>query len=107
MLLSPRDFTFYDADGVTRQTEQKRIAALDALLSGSRVCVCSAAAALQRSIPPEALRAAAFTVADGEDCPLERVERSLLRCGYVHRLQVEGPGQYSRRGGILDFFSPA
>ena len=107
VLLSPRDFTFYDADGVTRQTEQKRIAALDALLSGSRVCVCSAAAALQRSIPPEALRAAAFTVADGEDCPLERVERSLLRCGYVHRLQVEGPGQYSRRGGILDFFSPA
>ncbi len=107
VLLTSRDFTFYAADGVTRQSEQKRIAALDALLSGAQVCVCSAAAALQRSIPPDALRAAAFTIADGEDCPLERAEHALLRCGYVHRLQVEGPGQYSRRGGILDFFSPA
>ena len=107
VLLTPREFTFYAADGVTRQAEQKRIAALDAMLGGAQVTVCSAAALLQRCIPPSALGNAAFTITDGGDCPLETAERALLRCGYVHRLQVEGPGQYSRRGGILDFFSPA
>lgn len=107
VLIGGRDFTFYTADGVTRQSEQKRIAALDALLSGTQVAVCSVSALVQRSIPPEALRRAAFTINAGAECPMEDVERALLRCGYVHRLQVDGPGQYSRRGGILDFFSPA
>ena len=34
-------------------------------------------------------------------------ETALLRCGYQRTVQVEGPGQFARRGGILDFFSPA
>ena len=50
---------------------------------------------------------AAFTVRDGESCPPEDLEDALLRCGYLRCEQVEGPGQFARRGGILDFFSPA
>ena len=30
-----------------------------------------------------------------------------MRCGYEKTEQVEGPGQFARRGGILDLFSPA
>ena len=36
----------------------------------------------------------------------EELEQRLIRCGYVRTEQVEGPGQYSIRGGILDFFTP-
>ena len=106
-LLLGRDFTFYNADGVTRQAEQRRIAALDSLLRGADAAVCSLQALLQRAIPPAALEAAALTVRDGGDYAMDDIERALLRAGYVHRLEVEGPGQYSRRGGILDLFSPA
>ena len=43
---------------------------------------------------------------NGGSCPPEKVEEALLRCGYASTDQVEGPGQFARRGGILDFFSP-
>ena len=107
VLLPMRDFTFYAADGVTRQTEQARLAAFDRLLSGAKLAVCSAAALAQRTLPAETLKSAALSVAPDYSGGMEELEKTLLLCGYVHRLQVEGPGQYSRRGGILDFFSPA
>ena len=107
-LLQSREFTFYSADSASRSAEQKRLAALDALArEAAPVTVCTAAALLQRSIPKQKLLSAAFDIADGQEISIEAVENSLLNCGYVHRLQVDGPGQYSRRGGILDIFSPA
>ena len=45
-------------------------------------------------------------IENGGSCPPEQVEQALLRCGYSLTDQVEGPGQFARRGGILDFFSP-
>ena len=108
LLLPGRELNLYAADSVSRGEEQKRLAALAALAEGkSAVTVCSAAALLQRSIPAATLLEASATVSDGEDISMEEVEAHLLRCGYVHRVQVEAPGQYSRRGGILDFYSPA
>ena len=107
-LLQSREFTFYNADSASRAAEQKRLAALDTLArEAAPVTVCTAAALLQRSIPKQKLLSAAFDLADGQEISIEAVEKSLLGCGYVHRLQVDGPGQYSRRGGILDVFSPA
>ena len=106
--LPARDYTFYTAESVSRQTEQKRLRALHALLTGeSPVVVTTVAGLLQRAIPPEKLRQVSFTVEDGATVPPEDVEDALLRCGYVRTQQVEGPGQFSRRGGILDLFSPA
>ena len=102
-----RDFTFYSAEAVSRNLEQRRMAALYALAEGeSTVCTASIPGLLQRTIPPETLRQAAFTIEDGGCYPPEDVERALLRCGYRKTEQVEGPGQFARRGGILDFFSP-
>ena len=108
LLLASRELNLYAADSVSRGDEQKRLAALYALADAPvPITVCSVAALLQRSMPPQTLLDASVTIADGEDISMEEVEKALLRCGYVHRLQVEAPGQYSRRGGILDFFSPA
>ena len=88
--------------------EQKRISALYGLLTGeAEIVTVSVAGLLQRTIPPESLTRAAFTVENGGSCAIEDVEDALLRCGYSRTEQVEGPGQFARRGGILDFFSPA
>ena len=108
LLLPSREINLYAADSVSRGEEQKRLAALARLAEGNvSICVCSAAALAQRSIPRDKLVAASRTISDGEDISMEDVESALLHCGYVHRVQVEAPGQYSRRGGILDFYSPA
>ena len=106
-LISGRDYVFYPADAVSREAEQKRIGALYALQQGAGLAVITAAGLLQRAMPPETLRRTAFAVDAGRPLPPEDAEDALLRCGYVRAEQVEGPGQFSRRGGILDFFSPA
>ena len=106
--LPGRDFAFYVTDGASRGAEQKRIAALDALSrEAAPVTVCTAAALLQRTLPPTVLRSASFELSQGQEIDPAQVECELLRCGYVRREQVESVGQYARRGGILDVFSPA
>ena len=105
--LGMRDYTFFAAEAVSRQAEQKRLAALHRLQEGRvRLAAASVSGLLQRTMPPETLKKAAFTIDSSGSYPLEEVEAALLRCGYQRTEQVEGPGQFSRRGGILDFFSP-
>ena len=107
-VLAARDYTFYTAVSVSRQTEQRRLGALDLLASDeSPVLVATVSGLLQRAIPKQVLRNVTFTIEDGGQIAPEDVEDALLRCGYVRTQQVEGPGQFSRRGGILDLFSPA
>ena len=106
--LGMRDYTFYAAEAASRQAEQKRLAVLYALAEGhSAVTVASIPGLIQRTIPPDALRRAAFEIDAGGSYPVEDVEAALIRCGYTRTEQVEGPGQFARRGGILDFFSPS
>ena len=105
--LTMRDYLFYPAEAASRQAEQKRLAALHALLNGAGVVTASVSGLMQRTIPPDALRRAAFIVEDTGSYAVEDIEDALTRCGYTRTAQVEGPGQFARRGGILDFFSPA
>ncbi len=105
--LTMRDFVFNPAEAVSRNGEQKRLSALYALASGTaKVCAASVSGLMQRTVPPEVLMRAAFVLDSGGSYPIEDVESALLRCGYVKTEQVEGAGQFARRGGILDFFSP-
>ncbi len=107
-LLQARDFIFYSVEGASRTYEQRRIAALDALASGTaKVCVATVSGLMQRTAAPDTLEKAAFTIRNTDAIAPEAVEEKLLQAGYVRTQQVEGPGQFSRRGGILDFFSPA
>ena len=106
-ILTARDYLFYPTEAASRQGEQKRIAALYRLAKGeSLICAASVSALIQRTIPRETLLSAAMSVENGGSCSPEAVEQALLRCGYQPAEQVEGPGQFARRGGILDFFSP-
>ena len=104
--LGLRDFTFCESEAVSRQGEQKRLGALWALLGGAQVVTVSVCGLTQRTIPPELLRRAAFTIRDGGELSMEDALDALVRCGYSRSAQVEGPGQFAVRGGILDFFSP-
>ncbi len=108
VMLTARDFTFYQTLAASRQTEQQR---LSALLSLARedcgICIATAAALLQRSIPSEILLSSVFELDLGTSIPIDELERRLLLGGYTRTDRVEGVGQFARRGGILDFFSPA
>ena len=101
-----RDFVMLGVESSSRQYEQARIAALWQLTEGAPLMAASVAALTQASIPPDALTRAAFTLSEGETRPLSEITAALTAAGYQRSTQVEGPGQFSVRGGILDLFPP-
>ena len=103
-----REFTFHSAEVVSRQLEQRRIAALNALSENrAPIIVMTVSGALQRTIPPLRLSEASVTLKPGGMHDLNGIADRLVQCGYSRSEQVEGPGQFALRGGILDFYSPA
>ncbi len=107
-VLVGRELELYGAEAASRQTEQRRLAVLDALGDEKTdAVVMTLPALLQRAIPPEKLSCAAFTLRRGDTLAIEDVEDRLIRAGYEPCDKVEGTGQFARRGGILDLFSPS
>ncbi|MCL2392675.1 MAG: transcription-repair coupling factor [Oscillospiraceae bacterium] len=106
--LNMREFTFYNAEVVSRQIEQRRISVLTSLIEKKApVVVMSISGALQRTLAPEQLLDISATIKLAGTYDLSALAETLILCGYSRSEQVEGSGQFALRGGILDFFSPA
>ena len=107
-LLPSREFTFCEAAVVSRGWEQRRLHLLWKLGKGQIPIVVSSLEALSlRTMPPAVLFSAAVTLRPGASFDLEDLSRRLTAAGYARTSLVEGVGQFSIRGGILDVFSPA
>ena len=61
---------------------------------------------LQYTVPRAEFCANTLTLKPGVTIPLKDLEARLAAAGYHRRGQVEGPGQFSVRGGILDVYPP-
>jgi transcription-repair coupling factor (superfamily II helicase) len=68
--------------------------------------VLSARAALDLLEAPERFRSASRVLRVGDQVGLGRLIEAWLAGGYEPTPLVDGPGQFSRRGGILDVFPP-
>ena len=102
-----RDFTFRDVAGKSREYEHQRLSVLLRILTGDCDCVIACAdAAAQYTIPMQSLDNATLCLEAGAEITLEKCITALTLLGYERCDQVEGVGQFSLRGGILDFFSP-
>ena len=102
-----RDFNFRAAEGQSREYEHQRLQVMAGMLDGDyQVVISCIDAALQYTIPPDELRSKRLTLRAGQEAPLEKIEALLSASGYERYQQVEGPGQFAVRGGILDFFTP-
>ncbi|WP_305117417.1 CarD family transcriptional regulator, partial [Acutalibacter muris] len=102
-----RDFNFRDSAVSSHEYERQRLRALSRLRDGSCDCIVSCIdAALQLTLGPEELDRRLFTLSSGQALSIDQLLSALTSCGYTREDQIEGPGQFSRRGGIVDFFSP-
>ena len=91
----------------SREWEHRRIAALYDLAEGrGQVVVATAEGLLQKVPERRPFQSAAITLKLGERYDLEALPERLVAAGYTRCDQVEGPGQFALRGGILDVFSP-
>jgi transcription-repair coupling factor (superfamily II helicase) len=82
-----------------------RLRALMTLLRGEpRIFVAGVPAVFQRCLPPQVLEPAFITMAHGETIDRDAAAARLVELGYVREQMVDGPGQFSVRGGVLDVF---
>lgn len=108
VLMPAREFIFHDIESASRDSERERMAVLASLVSKKAKVVVAAIDALMTRIPtPEIFLSGAFALKCGSDYDMTDVIRRLVGTGYKQSSMVEGPGQFSRRGGIVDFFSPS
>ena len=107
-ILPTREFTFYDAAVVSRGWEQKRLRRLYDLAQGkTRLLIASLDALSIRTMPRATLFSAAIQLRCGAAYDLDDLAGKLVAAGYARTSLVEGVGQFSIRGGILDVYSPS
>lgn len=100
-----KDFCFKDTLGHSKEYEQRRINTLSKVFDGGfNVLVCPVEAALQYTVPSEILKKNTFTLSVGQEFDLEELKQKLSSIGYENCELVEGAGQFSVRGGILDIY---
>ncbi len=107
MVYPYRDFNFRDITTRSREYEHQRMAVLQHIISGECDCVIACMdAAAQYTLPVESLCNATLNLTIGESISMEKCVSALVLLGYERCDQIEGVGQFSQRGGILDFYSP-
>lgn len=83
-----------------------RLGALRALVEDRpRIVIASPQAALERTLPREILEDAFIHLAPGGTVDPDKLLRQLINLGYEHQEPVRLPGQFSRRGGIIDIYA--
>lgn len=108
LLCPEKEMILADAEASSREYEHKRINSLSSLINGGcKAVVCSAAAAIQLTIPPEELKNHTFKIARGDEIDKDELIARLIAAGYSRASQIDGNGQFSVRGGIVDVFPPS
>ncbi len=108
---------FYEKAPWGENTRRDRLAALTVLASyhipgaptppSPPILVASGRALITRTLPRREFLSATRTLRPGQTFQTEELARSLHRLGYQLVNTVISPGQYARRGGILDIWTPA
>ena len=107
VLLLPREWQLRPIAVASREWERNRLAALHVLAAGEpRLIIATADALMQRTLPPQLLRKLTAELKVGGQADIKALAQTLLDAGYSRCDQVEGPGQFALRGGILDVYSP-
>jgi len=108
LYLPDRDALPYERLISDAQTMQQRMNALIRFRESERnvVVICSARALTQPVIPPQELSASLYSLKPGQEVDLTLMLEHLYNLGYEPMTEVEEPGQFSHRGGIVDLYPP-
>ncbi len=98
----------YESISPSAEITAQRINTLHRLFYGEQlIVVTTIAAVMQRLMPKAALDQITDLVGVGETINRDQLLSRLIQGGYQLADMVENRGEYSLRGGILDFFGPA
>lgn len=100
-----KDLIFYQADVHGNRLTMERMKVLRRILEGVPVTVVTTFSALMaHQTPISALRRGVVSISKGGELSEHELSGTLTAAGYEKVYQVEGPGQFAIRGGIVDIF---
>lgn len=101
----PTELLPFEVAAYSPEIAAQRLTLLEALARGERPLVVAPVTALLRKLVPAGVfRDYCLTISPGERIDLEEIIGRLVGMGYDRVDMVEGRGQFSVRGGILDLF---
>ena len=104
-LYPAKDLLFYSADIHGNLMARQRIAVLRRLMEDREgVVVTTMDGLMDHLLPLKYLREQSITVESGQVIDLDVWKERLIAMGYEREAQVDGMGQFSIRGGIVDIF---
>lgn len=107
LLLPSRDYNLLQTVGFSREYEYKRINTFWEIINNDfDIVFMDIEAFTQRCVSADFLKKSAKVLSVGETLNVEEFLNFLVETGYENTSQVEGVGQFSKRGGIIDLFSP-
>ena len=100
-----KDLIFYQADIHGNQLVTERIKCLKRMLEGKPVTVITTLSALMTpQIPLSVWKEHLLVIDRKSEIDEKKLAERLVEMGYEKNYQVEAPGQFSIRGGIVDIF---
>ncbi|WP_200804884.1 transcription-repair coupling factor [Anaerosalibacter sp. Marseille-P3206] len=102
-----REVVFYDIEAFSYETVHKRLNVLTRLSRGEKIVVVTHIEALLSKILSNSLfHKYTEEINYGDTVDLYELLNSFVTKGYERVTTIEGVGQFSVRGGIIDFFPP-
>lgn len=105
LLYPAKDLIFYQADINGKQLTIDRMKVLRRILAGERVTLVTTFDALMGpTLPLEVLQDNVISITKGSIVDEHAIAIKLSAMGYEKNYQIETPGQFSIRGGIIDIY---
>ena len=100
-----KDFLFYQVDLRGKELLKQRMTVVRAVLEQKDLTiVTSFDGFMDALLPKEEIKKRVLHVKSGDEIDFSGLQGELVRNGYERAEQVEGPGQFAVRGGILDIY---
>ena len=101
-----KDLLFYQADIHGKQLVKQRMETLQMMMEAkSQVTVITTIDGFMDELPSEAeIKGDILTISNGEALEFESLKEKIIKLGYDREAQVDGPGQFAVRGGIIDIY---
>lgn len=103
-----RDLLFYHADIKGNYLMKQRMEVIRSMVTRQKnqeiTVITTMDAFLDGLSPAEEIVSKRIQISSGDTVDFTKLQERLSGLGYVREVQIEGPGQFAVRGGILDIF---
>jgi transcription-repair coupling factor (superfamily II helicase) len=102
-----KEVVFYNVYAVSGDLRWERLKVIREMLSAEKkIVVTSIDALVSTYTPVEFFKKYTFNLSVGDTVDLQEIGHRLVKCGYERMDMVDGKGQFSIRGGIMDIYPP-